>query len=192
MACYGLILCGGQSTRMGTDKAFITYHKQPQWLHLYEMLSGICDEVLISCNLSQVHHFNDSYKTVVDHPLFKDAGPLTGLLSAFHLHPDVSLLVVGCDYPKIEAADLLLLRQHEDESLDVVCYRNKVIEIDEPLLAWYHPSAFMPMLTAYNHEQTSLRKLIPQLQVQRIIPEEWNRLFSVDTPEDKNKAMGSD
>ncbi len=183
MKTYGLILCGGLSTRMGTDKAFITYNGKPQWLHLYEMLKPICDEVLISCNLTQLHHFKDTYKVVVDHPLFKDAGPMTGLLTAFRLHPEAAMLVVGCDYPKLEVSDMQFLLQHADEQSDVVCYRNPATGIDDPLIAWYHPRFHIAIQTAYAHEQTSLRELIKNAKTNRLVPDEWNRLFSVDTPE---------
>ena len=186
MKCYGLILIGGNSSRMGTDKAFISYHNNPQWLHLYNMLKPICDEVLISCNIQQVHHFSEEYKVVVDHPLFKDAGPMTGVLSAFHLHNDVSYLVVGCDYPKLELSDLTFLLQSADDQSDIVCYKNPVSNLDDPLIAWYHPRVNIPMLTAYYHQQTSLRKLFGDLNTARIIPDEWNRLFSVDTPDQRD------
>lgn len=186
MKCYGLILIGGNSSRMGTDKAFITYHQKPQWLHLFDIMKSICDEVLISCNINQVHLFSDEYKVIVDHPLFKDAGPMTGVLSAFHLHNDVSLMVVGCDYPKLELSDLQFLLQSADEQSDVVCYKNPASNIDEPLISWYNPSVNIPMQTAYNHGQTSLRKLFADVTTSRIIPDEWNRLFSIDTPEQRN------
>jgi nucleoside-triphosphatase THEP1 len=49
----GLVLCGGQSVRMGSDKAFLEYHGKPQCYHLYDELQTIYNNVFISCNESQ-------------------------------------------------------------------------------------------------------------------------------------------
>ena len=34
----GLVLSGGQSSRMGTDKALIDYHGIPQYAYVYDLL----------------------------------------------------------------------------------------------------------------------------------------------------------
>ncbi|MBK8495728.1 MAG: NTP transferase domain-containing protein [Chitinophagaceae bacterium] len=35
---YGLVLCGGNSSRMGTDKSMLQYYDKPQRYHVYDML----------------------------------------------------------------------------------------------------------------------------------------------------------
>ena len=44
----GLVLSGGQSSRMGRDKALIDYHGLPQYAYVYDLLLGFCDKVFIS------------------------------------------------------------------------------------------------------------------------------------------------
>ena len=46
-------MCGGKSSRMGTDKSRIIYHEKEQQYHVYEMLQLICEDVFISCNKEQ-------------------------------------------------------------------------------------------------------------------------------------------
>ena len=65
---YGLILAGGDSTRMGTDKSKISYHKGlTQKEHLLRALSPFCKKVIISqrtapatasgTEMLNIHHF---------------------------------------------------------------------------------------------------------------------------------------
>ena len=49
----GLVLAGGLSTRMGTDKGLINYHGTPQREYLFELLSKVCHRVFTSCRIGQ-------------------------------------------------------------------------------------------------------------------------------------------
>ena len=44
----GLVLAGGESTRIGMDKAIIDYHGQPKHIHVYKLLEKCCDQVFVS------------------------------------------------------------------------------------------------------------------------------------------------
>ena len=37
----GLVLAGGESTRIGMDKAIIDYHGQPKYIHVYKLLENM-------------------------------------------------------------------------------------------------------------------------------------------------------
>lgn len=180
--CYGLVLCGGQSSRMGTDKAFITYHQHPQYIHVHNMLASLCETVYVSCNASQLHAIENAYKSIVDHPIYKDAGPMTGLLSAFHQHPEASWLVVGCDYPYLTSEDLASLAQNRNAGFDAVCFKNMETELDEPLIAWYGKQLYPVLSAAYHQQQTSLRLVLGQVNTLRLIPNDLLTLRSVDQP----------
>lgn len=67
-----LILAGGRSTRMGTDKSLLTYHHQPQWRYLYELLTPYCSTVFVSCRADQKGNF-DSFACLIDN---REIGPL--------------------------------------------------------------------------------------------------------------------
>src|ERR1043165_6645961 len=95
----GLVVCGGQSSRMGTDKSMLNYHGKPQRYYLYEWLQQWCEEVYISCNADQAATIPGSYNTIADKDEWKDMGPMTGLLSVHTMLPGADMLVIGCDYP---------------------------------------------------------------------------------------------
>ena len=51
---HGLVVCGGQSTRMGMDKSQLQYHGVPQREWLYELLQPLCEDVYISLSLIHI------------------------------------------------------------------------------------------------------------------------------------------
>ena len=80
---YGLVICGGKSSRMGMDKSMLNYHGKPQCYHMYEMLSLVCEKVFISCNEEQANKIIDGYQALIDLPCYSNTGPIAGLLTAF-------------------------------------------------------------------------------------------------------------
>ncbi|MCU0440865.1 MAG: NTP transferase domain-containing protein [Bacteroidia bacterium] len=180
MPLKGLVLCGGQSVRMGKDKAMITYHELPQYAHVAQMLKSFCSDVMLSCNVQQKELFNQYYKLIEDNATFLNAGPMTGLLSAFQLHSDTGLLVVGCDYPYFTKADMKALMDTRDEQTDAVCYHNEASGFDEPLLAIYEKQCAPLLLKFYQNGQTSLQQFLKTIRTKRIVATNPQSLVSVD------------
>src|SRR4051812_39594577 len=98
---YGLVVCGGKSSRMGKDKSMLDYHGKPQRYYLYEMLEPLCEQVFISCSKEQAATIPSEYKIIEDAAEYEDIGPMAALLSAFKKYPKASFIAVGCDYPFI-------------------------------------------------------------------------------------------
>ncbi len=49
----GIILAGGQSSRMGQPKSLLEYHGKPQYQYAAELLNSFCAQVFISCSAEQ-------------------------------------------------------------------------------------------------------------------------------------------
>lgn len=176
---HGLVVCGGQSTRMGMDKSQLQYHDVPQREWLYRMLQPLCEEVFISCNDEQASEIGDTYPTIVDANAYRHIGPMAALLSAYRHYPDDSFLVVGCDYPYIRAHNIHKLAIEYNGKTTV--YFNDEANVYEPLLGIYTPDIRDIMLAQHDIGQYSLQWILRQANAQKIIPEDTSILQSVDT-----------
>lgn len=112
---YGLVLAGGRSARMGSDKAALDYHGRPQAAHACGLLAPFCARVFVSCRADQACD-----PALAGLPQLHDAqeglGPLGGILTAFAAHPQAAWLVVACDLPHLDAATLAHLVARRDPS----------------------------------------------------------------------------
>lgn len=164
----GVVLCGGQSVRMGRDKALITYHELPQFRHLQQQLLLCCKQVCFSGNADLNNTLSQYGKAFVDSATFAGRGPLSGVLTAFEQHTDSALLVLGCDYPYLTMSDILALVMARDEQTDVVCYHNTASGYDEPLLAIYEARTAPLLLKFYEQGGESLRHFLSTVRVKRL------------------------
>lgn len=182
---YGLILAGGQSSRMGQPKSLINYHGQPQYLFLQELLKQYCETVFVSCKPEQEHWFSP-FPTLPDNSFFGDIGPMGGVLSAFEVY-DGPWLVVGCDYPYLRAEDLeWLLKQRDPEKLATV-FEHPESHLPEPLIGVYEPSAGVRIREWQANGQSSLRRFLQSEKVEKVAPLGVECLRSVDDPEEKER-----
>ena len=92
---FGLILMGGQSKRMGRDKATLDYHGEPQYQWLQRLLSPYCEKVYYSCSVDNQHLVPNA--SIVDKKPFE--GPLVAISEAFRFNPEVDWLICACDMP---------------------------------------------------------------------------------------------
>lgn len=176
---HGIIVCGGQSTRMGMDKSQLQYHDAPQREWLYELLQPLCEDVYISCNEEQAAEIGDSYPTITDATTYRNIGPMAALLSAYRHFPNDSFLLVGCDYPYVRQGDIRkLVREYNGRT---TVFYNEDENLYEPLLGIYAPEIKDIVLSQYNLGQYSLQWILKQANAQKIVPDDSTILQSVDT-----------
>jgi len=90
-----VILCGGKSRRMGTDKARLTINGVP-FLERIAFELREFEELLISVD-SIENHPQTVYPSVVD--LYPNCGPLGGIHAALSACESDALLALSCDLP---------------------------------------------------------------------------------------------
>jgi len=102
---YGLVLAGGQSRRMGRDKALLQRDGQTQ-LHLaVELLQGVTEKQFVSTRAEQQDDAErQRYPQIVDR--YDDIGPIAGIWSALETHQEVDWLVLACDLPNLDRQTL--------------------------------------------------------------------------------------
>ncbi len=94
----GLILAGGRSRRMGTDKAFAMLAGRPLLEHVIERLAPQVDRIVISSN-APPPNFADYGVPVLPDILGGFCGPLAGIHAALAAFPGAALVSVAVDLP---------------------------------------------------------------------------------------------
>ncbi|MBI3234064.1 MAG: molybdenum cofactor guanylyltransferase [Bacteroidetes bacterium] len=177
----GLILAGGESSRMNSDKGKIVYQEIEIRYQLYQLLKPYCDEVYISINPSQINEIDDNYKFIVDNQTFIKCGPMTAILSAAQEHSQEPWLVLACDYPLVSQKEIELLLERRNTEKTATLFLNTEPQIIEPLIGIYEPETLSLIKAAYNDQQYSLRKLLEQSDCE-LITSDGLFLQSIDTP----------
>jgi molybdopterin-guanine dinucleotide biosynthesis protein A len=181
---YGIVICGGKSSRMGLDKSMIEYHEKPQRYYIYEMLSSICGSVFISCNEGQEKEMNGSIPYLTDLPFFENSGPVAGLLTAFAHYPDKDFLVTGCDYPFIKEADLIEFLSNIEDNKCAAAFFNPVENLYEPLLAYYSSECETSLWEMFHLKDYSLQQFLKRQNAGKYIPRDTSIICSINTPEE--------
>lgn len=186
------VQAGGQSSRMGEDKALKTFLGRPLIQRVIDRLASIADEVIVTTNRPEDYAF-------LNVPLFPDLKPGRGALGGLYTaiasakHPLVA--VVACDMPfasanLLEAESSLLL----EEEVDVVIPRSD--EGYEPLHAVYRRETCLPAIdAAIQADQWKVVSWFPQVKVHVLTFDEIKRydllglaFWNVNTPEEFAEA----
>jgi molybdenum cofactor guanylyltransferase len=197
MSVAGIILAGGRSRRMGTDKALLpvpgltsrTFVEQ-----LATLLAALCPEVLLvardATSGQEYAALSPICRIIYDH--IPDQGPLMGLASGLQATTCSHALVVAVDLPCVQPALLALLSAYPrtDELLIP-----RVQGIPQVLLARY-PRATLPAIEACLREgRRDPKALLARVPVRfleeeqlRVADPELRSFMNVNTPEDFAQA----
>jgi molybdenum cofactor guanylyltransferase len=186
---YGLVLCGGKSSRMGEDKCFINYHGKPQYYYVYEMLQQFCAETIISCNAEQSPLIDKKFKTLEDLEVYADRGPATGVLTAFSAFPQKDLLVIACDYPLLSETELRNFLQSIPPNSMAASFYNDHEQCYQPVLAWYSSASGAELLKSAEDIQLSLKQLLQYVDAYKHTPIDAASMLSADTQKVREKVM---
>lgn len=184
----GVVVCGGKSTRMGTDKSLLEYHGIAQRYYLFDLLSNYCNEVIISCNDAQAAGMDPHYPYVVDSPAWQNVGPVAGVLSAAEVLNGDFLVVVGCDYPLVIGADIKLLTDQARQTGKSAAFRNED-GIIEPLVSVLNRQDIALLEKNIHAMKGSLRKFFEEFDTLIIDHPQPQRLKSVDDVEAYERMM---
>ena len=157
----GLVMCGGQSTRMGTDKGLIGINDTCWAGFMAAKLSALGLPVSISINSAQLQSYSVYFKAddlVVD--VFKIGGPLNGLLSVHFNQPESDWLLVACDMIDMQSQTIerLIASYQNNPGHDFYVYQNP--QFAEPFCGIYTAAALLQVALNIEKENLSLQKLL--------------------------------
>jgi molybdopterin-guanine dinucleotide biosynthesis protein A len=175
----GIILSGGKSSRMGTDKGFLMYEDKRFVEHSIEALKPLVSNVIIVSDNEDYDAFG--LKRIED--VIKNAGPLAGIYSGLKHASTVYGLVLSCDIPLINSEVLKKL-------IDAVDPDSEVIQIESqgknmPLIALYKKSCEPIFLKLLNEGERRLQFAVNQCKVKHVLLTSEDELFTknINTPE---------
>ena len=187
-----VIQAGGQSVRMGENKALKPFLGRPLVQRVVERLAPFADELLLSTNQPEDFAF-------LKLPLFTDIkpgrGPLGGLYTALVSAKYPFVAVVACDMP-FASAPLLMAAAgflNQDEA-DVVIA--EAAEGFEPLHAVYRRETCIPAIeSAIDADQWRMISWFPRVKLRRLTPDELRHydpqglaFWNVNTPDEFSQA----
>ena len=152
-----LVLAGGRSSRMGTDKGAINWHGVPQREYAATLLSEFCEEVYFSCRPDQAL---DQAPCPVIPDSFTDLGPYGAILSAFRYDPTAAWLVLACDLPLFDKAAVAELVSARSARSVATALRLNSESFPEPLVAIWEPKSYQLLLAFLGQGVSCPRKVL--------------------------------
>ncbi|GGD77787.1 molybdenum cofactor guanylyltransferase [Lacimicrobium alkaliphilum] len=171
MKLSAVILAGGQSSRMGVDKATLVLAGQSLLEHCVERIkvSG-CDRIRISRN--QPGYLQDR---------FENAGPLGGIEAAANQLPaEEFLLVVPVDMPLLSPELLSTLINHSHQHRCSCYFQSSYLPACLLLSDKLKDTLFTQLS---NEGQGSVKGLLQSAEAQALPCDQEQRLINVNTPQ---------
>ena len=179
----GLVLIGGKSTRMGTNKSLLEFHGKPQKEVAKELLENNNIETYFSVG-------NSSAKINEISDTFLNLGPFGGICSAFQKDPNSAWFVLATDIPFVNDELIKWLLQKRNPSKVATAIKGKNKEFMEPLITIYEPKAY-PILLQYLAQGYSCpRKMLINNDVE-IVEVDDDLIRNINTPEEFELAKAS-
>jgi molybdopterin-guanine dinucleotide biosynthesis protein A len=178
----GVILCGGQSTRMGSDKGLLKFHADTWAKTAIDKINLLQLPVVISVNEDQYKAYSSIFsmqQLITDNDSLKMKGPLGGVISVHLQFPKEDLLVLACDMLLMETGLLkeLLSQYRQETSPDAFIYTNDGKA--EPLCGIYKAKGLAHIFSLYKNNE------LPKHSMKYIL--EHINTHSIPLPEDKKK-----
>lgn len=182
---YGLILMGGQSSRMGTDKSSLEYHGQPHAEFMFELVKSILPNTFVSVREGQEVSFTD--QAIQDN--FPTKGPINGILSAMTQHSDKAWLVLAVDLPFVTEQTIHHLIASRNTEKIATAFATKESGLPEPLVAiWEHHAIEALKEHHLVEDKRCPRKFLINSDIELVHPQDDLELYNANNPEEFEQA----
>ncbi len=177
-----VILVGGKSSRMGTNKAFLELKGKTFIESQIELLREMFDEISISANTSSEYEY-------LNLPIFKDVypgkGPLGGIYTSLINSSSVHTFMLACDMPFVEPALIKHLKDLTKEYDVVIPKSEKGLE---PLHAFYSRKCIEPIKRSLDENNLRIISFLPHVRVKVV---ELDSLSSSDSFKNSIKNLNT-
>ena len=174
--CRGLILAGGLSTRMGSDKAALRRNQQTMKDFSRALLSALGLDVVVAGGASGIPD------------LIPGGGPLAAIYSVLHTIKPSALLVLPVDMPLLTTTVLGALLEEGEKTGLPVCYEGCYLPLYLPVtqsLQDYLDIAF----TEGSDQLRSLKRMLAALNGRQLPITDADALLNANTPEEWQQVL---
>ncbi len=174
----GIILAGGKSSRMGTDKGFISYQNKPFTAAIIQALEPIVTNIILVSNHSKYDIFK--YTRVPD--LVENSGPVAGIYTGLEFSKTTYNLVLSCDVPLVKTDLLQRLVQEIETGYDVVQFTSQ--GKTTPLIALYNKHCSEHFKKELEEGEKRLLKVLDKLNVKTLTVHAEDEVYlkNINTP----------
>lgn len=187
-----IILAGGKSNRMGTNKALLKIDRKTVIERIVDELKPSVTSMLIVTNSFEAYEF---LQLPLIEDSWKDKGPLAGIHAGLTASATEKNLIVACDMPFVSAklADILL------KSLETGQAAVPIVDGQRhPLFAAYHKSAVSEAAALLTTGNLAIKNLLGHINTIYLDESELNQaglyledyhLFNMNHPMDYKSAV---
>ena len=165
----GIVLAGGESRRMGADKAFLMISGRPMIEHVLAALRKAAQRIIIVTNSPEAYASCDA--EIVGDAVAK-RGSLIGLYSGLVRSRDPYSIVVACDMPFLNP-ELLSYMADIAPGYDAVLPRRG--DLIEPLHAVYSRDLLPVIEDSIRRDDRRIRSIFEGRQIRFVSEEEMDR-----------------
>ncbi|HTP10913.1 MAG TPA: molybdenum cofactor guanylyltransferase [Anaerolineae bacterium] len=191
-AVSAIIQAGGQSRRMGRDKALIDYRGRPIIAHVIETLRVLSDDIVVISNRSDLYS-SFGARVVADYD--PPCGPLGGIAAGLKTMQHPLAVVVACDMPFLNVNLLRWLIDLADGYDAVVPQSGAEFE---PMHAVYRRECYGPIVQRITHGERRVISFFADVRLRpvpeagwRVLDPEGRSLVNLNTPDDLNQLSAS-
>ena len=197
-----IVLAGGQSRRMGQDKALLSIEGVP-------LLRRVCDVALQCTSIVYVITFHpERYRSLLppnccliqEQALPEETephGPLLGFAQALALLQAEQgqtewVLLLACDLPRLSGEALQQWVKMLKRAGDAIALLPKSQKGWEPLCGFYRTSCLASLQAAIARGDRSFQRWLYQESVEELLIDDQQLLFNCNTPEDWEKVRSEE
>lgn len=179
----GVVLCGGQSARMGSDKGLLQHHSA-SWAQLAAgKLQQLQLPVVLSVNTQQYDIYRSLFQNLIaipDADTLHIGGPLKGILTVHAQHHEENLLILACDMRDMQVPVMdYLIKTSAKTSAEAVIYQNG--NYIESLCGVYSANGLQKVYDLYRRgllKKFSMQSVLQLLDAIYLpVPEKWENCF---------------
>ncbi|MDB2495195.1 molybdenum cofactor guanylyltransferase [Flavobacteriaceae bacterium] len=176
----GIILAGGKSSRMGTEKGLILYKNKPFVKHIIEAMKPLVNNIIIICNTRAYERFG--FKCYED--LIKNTGPLAGIYTGLSYSKTDNNLIVSCDIPLVNTVVLQKLIDQKNDASEVIQLQSQGKNL--PLIALYKKSCKVIFKKELHQNQKKVQTALKKCNVKTVLIDGILEQVTanINTPED--------